>query len=113
LYSDGITCTERLICKEWATIGALGDGVSVGEIPARHKSIRDGSIPIHIKAWNQNIFDAGLKAQNYDKGFERFVRKFNPEAELEATVVIDAGLTQGSRRCILLDLDVLVGVPAP
>jgi hypothetical protein len=32
-----------------------------------------------------------LRTQNYDKGFERFVRRFNPEAELEATVAIIQG----------------------
>jgi hypothetical protein len=46
-------------------------------------------------------------------GIERFVRKFNPEAELEAAVAIMKGphyehgtavfLTQGSRRCLRLD----------
>jgi hypothetical protein len=54
-----------------------------------------------------------LKTQNYNKGFERFVRKFNPEAKLEATVAIMQGvhhghgtavfLKQESRRCLLLD----------
>jgi hypothetical protein len=72
------------------------------------------SIPIQAKAWNQRIFDAGLKTRNSDKGSERFVRKFNPEAELDATVAImqrvhrEHGtavlLTQGSRRCLLLDM---------
>jgi hypothetical protein len=42
-------------------------------------------------AWNQQSYDAGLKTQNYDKGFERFVRKFDPEVEMSAALAIVKG----------------------
>jgi hypothetical protein len=96
-----------------AMIGAFWHAVSAREIPARHRVIRDESVRIHVKTRNQRIFDAGLKTQNYDKGFERFVRKFNPETELEATVAIiqeihhEHGtailLSPEKPRCLLLD----------
>jgi hypothetical protein len=51
--------------------------------------------------------------KNYNKGFDKFVRKFNPKEEMEATVAIALGCSedhgwavyckQGSRRCLLLD----------
>jgi hypothetical protein len=66
-----------------------------------------------LKAFNQRIHDAGLKTQNYDKGFDTFIRKFKPDQELSATVAIVTGFhndrgtsvysTQGKRRCLLLD----------
>jgi hypothetical protein len=33
----------------------------------------------------------GLKAQNYDKGFDRFIRKFDPDTETQAIVAIVTG----------------------
>jgi hypothetical protein len=38
------------------------------------------------------IRDAGLKAQNYDKGFDRFIRRFKPDLDLAATVAIFKGV---------------------
>jgi hypothetical protein len=62
---------------------------------------------------NQRIYDAGLKTQNCDTGFERFVRKFDQDQEMSATVAIIKGahhehgtavsFTQSTRRCLLLD----------
>jgi hypothetical protein len=62
---------------------------------------------------NGAILDAALKTQNYDKGFDKYVRKFNPEQESSAVVAIEAGrqgdqgwavaFKQGPRRCLLLD----------
>jgi hypothetical protein len=66
-----------------------------------------------IKAHNLKIRDAGLKTQNYDKGLDRFVRKFNPEEEMNAMMSVYKGhysdhgwavhVTQKKRRCCLLD----------
>jgi hypothetical protein len=113
LYNGQVVCTARLLGTEWATIGALGDGISSGEIPAKHRVIRDDSVKIQAEAWNQRIRDAGLKTQNYDKGFERFVRKFYPDQEMESTIAIVKGahhehgtavsISQHGRRCLLLD----------
>jgi hypothetical protein len=62
---------------------------------------------------NGAILDAGLRTQNYDKGFEKYIRKFNPEEESSAVVAIEPGwqgdhgwavaFKQGPRRCLLLD----------
>jgi hypothetical protein len=62
---------------------------------------------------NGAILEAALRTQNYDKGLDKFVWKFNPEEELSAVVAIESGrqgdqgwavaFKQGPRRCLLLD----------
>jgi hypothetical protein len=42
----GVTCTERLITKEWALVGALNGG----EIPPKHKVVRDGCVVVESVA---------------------------------------------------------------
>jgi hypothetical protein len=44
----GVTCRERLITKEWALVGALNGG----EIPLKHKVVRDESVVVEAVAWN-------------------------------------------------------------
>jgi hypothetical protein len=98
-----------LSTKEWALVAALNGG----EIPIQHHVIRDGSVAIEAGIWNQRLFERGLKTQNYDKGFGRFVRKFKPDEPMEAIVFIAKGahhehgtavfVTQEKRRCLLLD----------
>jgi hypothetical protein len=62
---------------------------------------------------NGAVLEAALRTQNYDKGFEKFVRKFDPSQEMAAVVAIESGkqgdcgwavlFKQGPRRCLLLD----------
>jgi hypothetical protein len=109
LYPGGVQCTERLITKEWALISALNGG----EIPASHRLIQEEPITVHPEAWNSEIYEACLKTQNYDKGLDRFVRRFDPNLPAEAIVAIVKGVhhehgaavlfTQENRRCLLLD----------
>jgi hypothetical protein len=62
---------------------------------------------------NGAILEAALKTQNYDKGFDKFIRKFNPKREMSAVVAVEEGFQgdhgwavvfqQEPRRCLLLD----------
>jgi hypothetical protein len=45
-------------------IGALNGA----EIPAQHRLIQEEPITVPQEAWNSQIYEAGLKTQNYDKG---------------------------------------------
>jgi hypothetical protein len=64
-------------------------------------------------AANASILEAGLKTQNYDKGIDKYVRKFDPDEESLAVVSIHQGwqgdhgwavaFKQGPRRCLLLN----------
>jgi hypothetical protein len=93
--------------------GEIVAALNWGEIPAEHRVVRDQSVASQPTAWNQRIYDAGLKVQNYEKGFERFVPKFDPDEEVNATLAIVKGVhhehgtavyfTQKTRRCLLLD----------
>jgi hypothetical protein len=63
--------------------------------------------------YNLRIRYSGLKTQNYDKGLDRFVRMFDSEMELCASLAVYSGryndlgwavyCTQPNRRCCLLD----------
>jgi hypothetical protein len=62
----------------------------------------------------QGDFDAGLRTQNYDKGMDRFVGKFDPRIPISATIAIEPGchfdhetaihFQQDKHRCLLLDM---------
>jgi hypothetical protein len=91
----------------------MGDESLSGVIPAYHRlQASPDSVEI-ASAFNLRIQDAGLKTQNYDKGFDRFIRKFDPGEEMRATISIFQGqhrdhgwavyITQQKRRCWLLD----------
>jgi hypothetical protein len=47
--------------------------------------------PTEIVAAHERILEAGLRTQNYDKGLEKFVRKFDPAEEMSATVSVQSG----------------------
>jgi hypothetical protein len=94
-------------------VGALGNDEVSGVIPSYHRATpRPEALPT-ASAFYQRVHEAELKIQNYDKGFDKFTRKFNPTEEMTATVAVTLGYqddhgwavhrTQGSRRCLLLD----------
>jgi hypothetical protein len=66
-----------------------------------------------IGAIHKKVLEAGLRTQNYDKGMDKFVRKFDPDEEMSAVVAVHSGwqtehawsvyFEQGPRRCLLLD----------
>jgi hypothetical protein len=113
LYQGRIRLTEQLRTSEWDMIGSLGNDSLSGVISAYHRlQAPPESLPM-VTAYSLGIRESGLKTQNHDKGMDRFVREFDPDQEMSATVSIskvchcDHGLAvyckQGSRRCCLLD----------
>jgi hypothetical protein len=84
-----------------------------GSFPAYHLLPVSAEVLSATAAFNLRIRDAWLKRQNYDKWFDRFIRKFDPEEEMSATMAFYRGqqddhgwevyCTQGSRQCCLLD----------
>jgi hypothetical protein len=113
LYQGRLSIKEGLDTKEWAMIGSLGDGITSGEIPRHyHATTRPDAEPAAV-AYHYRIHEAGLKTQNYDKGFEKFLRKFERNEAMSGTVAILPGCRedhawpvyckQGPRRCLLSD----------
>jgi hypothetical protein len=119
LYQGRCELKERIESREWALVGSFGAkdpalvAFGVGAIPWQYRLE-----PVQVSfesmvSFNGAILDAALKTQNYDKGFEKFARKFDPEQEMTAVLAIEPGrqndhgwaiaFKQGSRRCLLLD----------
>jgi hypothetical protein len=109
LYPNGMQITEKLATNEWAIIGAFNGG----KTPESHKLVLTDPDKAAPEAWNTAILEAGLRTQNYDKGFDRFIRKFNPGVQMSAVMAIESGahsefgaailFTQENRRCLLLE----------
>jgi hypothetical protein len=72
-------------------IGALGDGITSGEIPRHYRATPRPDAEAAAEAYHYRIHEAGLKTQNYDKGFEKFVWKFERNEAMLATVAIFPG----------------------
>jgi hypothetical protein len=88
IYGAPCVLTEILQTKEWALIAALNGG----ETPIKHKVIRNDKMQVSAPIWNSRIYEAGSRTQNYDKGFERFVGKFNPDTPYKAVMAIESGV---------------------
>jgi hypothetical protein len=110
MYGEMPEVSEMLHTQEWSLIAALNGG----EIPAKHRVIRNPDVSVaNSSVWNKEIFDAGLRTQTYDKGMDRFVRKFDPSQPVSAVIAIEPGchfdhgtaiyFQQDKRRCLLLD----------
>jgi hypothetical protein len=80
--------TEQLQTAEWAMIGYLGDDSLSGVIPVYHRLQESPNSAQIASSFNLRIQDSGRKAQDYDKGFDRFIRKFDPEERMSATLPI-------------------------
>jgi hypothetical protein len=113
LYQGRYTIREQVASREWAFIGAIGSETEVGEIPIQFRSELPQVSQAEIEAIHGRILEAGLRTQNYDKGLDKFVRKFEGKEAMSATVAVHSGwqgdhgwavcVKQGPRRCLLLD----------
>jgi hypothetical protein len=109
LYQGRYSVTEEVPSREWAIVGTYGDWVA----PEQYRLEPPQASPQDMASLNGAILDAALKTQNYDKGLNKYVRKFNPEEESSAVVVVESGrqgdhgwavaFKQGPYRCLLLD----------
>jgi hypothetical protein len=109
LYQGRYSVEEEVPSREWALVGSFGRST----IPVQYRLPLPEVSAQAIIAANGAIFDACLKTQNYDKGFDKFIRKFNREEEMTAVVAVESGwqgehgwavvFKQGPRRCLLLD----------
>jgi hypothetical protein len=109
LYQNRYQIEVMLPSREWALIGSFGGG----RIPI-HYGLDLPEVPVETMVGaNEAILDACLRTQNYNKGFDKFIRKFDRDQEMSAVVAIASGFQgdhgwavafkQGPRRCLLLD----------
>jgi hypothetical protein len=117
LYQGRYWLREQLVTAEWAMIASLGnkDGTISGEIPRHYRAQTNPASAGSERAFVERVYEAGLRTQNYDKGFDKFVRKFERNEAMSATVALLEGhredhgwavyCTQGPRRCLLLNTE--------
>jgi hypothetical protein len=60
LYGSMPEVSETLHTQEWALIASLQGG----EIPSKHRVIRNLDVSVNPPAFNKEIFDSGLATQN-------------------------------------------------
>jgi hypothetical protein len=91
LYQGTLRATEQLSTKEWVMVGTLGDDSLSGIIQACHR-IRVVHEALSIApVFGLRIRDSGLLAQNYDKGMDRYIRKFGPVRPRQARPRVNPG----------------------
>jgi hypothetical protein len=88
LYQGRMNITEVLSSNEWAMVGALGDCSTSGEMPRGHRAMTHPDGLATAYAFFHRVHEVGLKTQNYDKGFEKFVRKCEPTEGMAAVISI-------------------------
>jgi hypothetical protein len=82
-------------------------------IPIQYRLDQPRMTHSEVVAANGLILDSGLRTQNYDKGLDKYVRKFDPAEESSAVVAVHTGwqsdhgwavaFKHGFSRCLLLD----------
>jgi hypothetical protein len=106
LYGSSPEMTEQVHTREWAVVASIG-----GEIPEKHRLVQVDPIE-DPDAYNVEIQKLAKASQVYDRGFERFVGKFDPSVPMAATMAIEKGchgdygvailFQQEKRRCLHL-----------
>jgi hypothetical protein len=113
LYQGTMRVTEQLQTSEWAMVGSLGNDSLSGIIPAYHRLQNPPEALPTASIYDQRIRESDFRTQNYDKGMDRFIRKFEPDVEMSATISVYEGhccargravyCTREKLRCCLLD----------
>jgi hypothetical protein len=99
--------------REWALVASFGDDDKQGFVPIHYKLPMPNATPQEIKAVHARLLETALRTQNYDRGLDKFVRKYENLEAMSATLAIQRGwqgdvgwaifMKQGSKRCLLLD----------
>jgi hypothetical protein len=91
MYQGRYQVLEEVPTKERILVAAIGDDERRGEVPIQYRlppleiSLRD------IKAAHDRILETALRTQNYDRGLDKFVRKYENLEAMSATLAIQKG----------------------
>jgi hypothetical protein len=88
MYQGRYVIHERVATREWALVATIGDQSKVGQVPIQYRLPKPQVSPSEVRAFHQGILDSSLITQNYDRGMDKFVRKFVPEECMTATRAI-------------------------
>jgi hypothetical protein len=126
MYRGRYRVIEEVPTGEWALVASFGDDSNVGAIPIEYRLLAQEEMmepdgvtprkplsPQEIKAIHARILETALRTQNYDRGLDKFVRKYKNLEAMSATLAIQSGwqgehgwavfMKQGTKRCLLLD----------
>jgi hypothetical protein len=113
MYPGRYRIIEEVSTREWALVASFGDDSQAGLIPTFYRFPMPKVTPGEIKAVHARLMETALRTQNYDRGLDKFVRKYENLEAMSATLAIQRGwhgdvgwaifMKQGSKRCLLLD----------
>jgi hypothetical protein len=113
MYQGRYRVLEEIPTREWILVAAIGDEDRCGVIPIQYRLPPLETTPSDIRAVHDRILEAALRTQNYNRGLDKFVRKYENLEAMSATLAIQKGrqgdfgwaifMKQGSKRCLLLD----------
>jgi hypothetical protein len=113
MYQGRYRVVEEVPTKEWVLVAAIGDDNKRGTIPTQYRLPPSKATPKDIKAVHNRILETALRTQNYDRGLDKFARKYENLEAMSATLAIQKGwqgdygwaisMKQWSKRCLLLD----------
>jgi hypothetical protein len=113
MYEGRYRIVEEVATREWALVAPFGDDSHAGAIPAFYRFPTPKVSPAEIKAIHARLLETPARTQNYDRGLDKFVRKYENLEAMSATLAIQRGwngevgwaifMKQGSKRCLLLD----------
>jgi hypothetical protein len=94
-------------------VAAFGNDKKQEFIPIEYRLPMPKVTPLEIKAVHARLLETALITQNYDRGLDKFVRKYENLEAMSATLAIQRGsqgdigwavfMKQGSKRCLLMD----------
>jgi hypothetical protein len=113
MYGGRYQIIEEVATREWALVASFGDRLKAGAIPTFYRFPMPKVSPREIKAIHARLLETAARTQNYDRGLDKFVRKYENLEAMSATLAIQRGwqgevgwaifMKQGSKRCLLLD----------
>jgi hypothetical protein len=113
MYRGRYRIIEEVPTREWALVASFGDGDKQGLIQTYYRFPMPNTTPQEIKAIHARLLETALRTQNYDRGLDKFIRKYENLEAMSATLAIQRGwqgevgwaifMKQGSKRCLLLD----------
>jgi hypothetical protein len=90
-YKGRYRLMEQLVTQEWAMVASLGNDDEVGAIQQHYRAQTSEAAAGIELAFVESIYEAGLRTQVYDKGSDKFTRKFERDEAMSATVAVVQG----------------------
>jgi hypothetical protein len=91
MYRGRYRIIEEVPSREWALVASFGDDSQAGAIPTFHRFPMPKASPQEIKAIHARLLETALRTQNYDRGLDKFVRKYENLEAMSATLAIQRG----------------------